>query len=145
MSKFKCQCGHVISTVVCPCPFDGWVYGDQSEDEFESKLESALSSFMNATRNGNRTDWISSFFLEGYPQDMEDSSVISDIITKIKRDYLLGILECESCGRLHVQEYPGINRYRAYSPEDGKYFGVLTKKVAEQSNSGDSLKAAPNS
>jgi hypothetical protein len=131
MSKFRCQCNHVISTSVYPCPFDGWVYGDEAEDEFETKLEETLASFMTAVRDGTRVKWISEFFSGDYPQDLNDSSVISDIITKIKGEYLLGVLECEACGRIHVQEHPGVNKYRTYSPEDGKYFGVLRKKIAE--------------
>ena len=127
MSKFACKCGFVISTSAYPNSVEGWLYGVEGEEEFEPKIEEAIAGYFDAKAKNQVAHWLATHFSKEYPQDLSDVSVISDLITVTKRGYLRDVLECPSCGRLHVQEMPGMNVYRSYLPE-GSAPGILKKR-----------------
>ena len=129
MSKFACKCGHVISTVAYPNSAEGWLYGIEGEEEFEAKTEESILAYFDAKKRDAKNFWLATHFSKDYPQDLSDASVISDLISKTKRPYLHGVLECSSCGRLYIQEASEVNTYRSYLPEDSNP-GLLKKKNA---------------
>ena len=132
MSKFFCQCGNVISNVVYPSPTEGYLFAQEDEDVFETEIEHQIASFIEAVENNRRNEWIGRFFTDDYPVELKNTSVISDIITKIKSEYTLRVCECENCGRIHVQEKPDLNRYVTYAPADGKYLKTLKSKTTQK-------------
>ena len=125
MSKFGCQCGHVISTTEYPNPNEGWIYGCEAREKFEGKIDDALSGYLSASTAEAKRKWLASFFREGYPTDLEDRSVIADIMLALRSPYLREVLECPLCGRLHIQEEPETNVWRSYMPEASAKPGIL--------------------
>lgn len=128
MSKFACNCGFIISTVAYPNSAEGCLYGSESEEEFEARTEEALVGYFDAKTKNQTARWLATQFSKDYPQDLSDVSIISDLISANKQKYLRNVLECLSCGRLHVQEKPGLNVYRSYLPE-GSAPGILKKNA----------------
>jgi hypothetical protein len=132
MSRFQCQCGHVISTIAYPNSIEGRIYGIEAEEEFESQVGDAVAAYFAAKKKEERTQWLVAFFSKEYPQDISDSEVIVDIARKTARPYFRDLLECPSCGRLPVEEFPGENRYRSYRSESDRPAGIL--KLKKQPN-----------
>jgi hypothetical protein len=125
MSKMACICGNVISDVVCPCPTEGWLTGDEDRERLQSESSAAVKSFLVALVAGQKEEWIRSFFLRGYPADLADERVLGDVISYFERRYHKSVAECEQCGRLWVQVKPGENVYRSYLPDEGGYAALL--------------------
>jgi hypothetical protein len=125
MSKMKCICGNVISDVVCPCPTEGWLTGDQDRERLQAESFAAIKSFLAALIAGRKEEWIRGFFLPIYPANLGDESVISDIFSYFERRYEKSVAECEQCGRLWVQVRPGENIYRSYLPDQDGYAAIL--------------------
>ena len=125
MGKLACTCGNVISDVVCPCPTEGWLIGDQDRDRLVLESHEAVKSFLAALIAGRKEDWIRAFFLEGYPTDTADESVLNDVNSRFEVRYQKSVAECDQCGRLFVQARPGENVYRSYVPDEGGYAAIL--------------------
>ena len=128
MSKFGCQCGHTISTVEYPNSIEGWIYGIEAEEEFEPEIAKALADYFATPAGSQKQRWLEKFFSKTYPQRLADTEVATDIIRTKMAPYLRDVLECPSCGRLHVQLVPGENRYRSYAPEPSAQSGILKVK-----------------
>ena len=125
MSKLGCRCGNIISDTVYPCPTEGDLTGQQDNERLQDESIKAVGSFVAALLGGRREEWIRTFFLSGYPQDISDESVISDILSTFDMRYRKSIAECDRCGRLWVQMRAGANEYRSYVPDEGGYAEVL--------------------
>jgi hypothetical protein len=82
-----------------------------------------------AVQAGRREEWLHSFFYEGYPVHISDSSVISAILLLFGEKITRTVLECESCGRLWVQIAGGRNEYRSYMPDAVGYTAILRSAV----------------
>lgn len=131
MSRFGCQCGEVISTSQYPNSVEGWLYGCEALEEFDQEIAKALSSFLAVKTQEERRRWLALFFSEDYPTDVEDSVIIADITSRLQSPYLRDVLECPSCGRLHIQVKPGENVWRTYQPEDGANPGILKNNKSD--------------
>lgn len=119
MSKFRCRCDHVISDSVYPSPTAGWFYTQEDEDVYQTEIENYISGFIEAIAGNKRDEWIRGFFSNDYPSGLTNTSVISDIISRIQSKFVLSVYRCEKCGRIHVQEKPGLDEYKTYKPENG--------------------------
>ena len=129
--KLKCKCGHVISTVTCPCPVEGRICGDGAKEESDDKIAATIAAFINAIQKDHREEWIANWFGSDYPTDLENASVVSDIITYVGLPYLINILERESCGSVHIQDGPGSETFRMFSAVDQEYGALLRQRTAE--------------
>ena len=125
MSKLTCRCGNVISDTVYPCPTEGTVTGQEDFERLQDESMKAVGAFVAALLGGRRDEWIRGFFLSGYPTDIPDESVISDIISQFEVKRRKSVAECDRCGRLWVQQRPFENRYRSYVPDEGGYAAAL--------------------
>jgi hypothetical protein len=136
VSKFKCQCGHIIATAHYPNSVEGWLYGIEAEEEFDSQVADSITAYFAAKKKEERARWIETFFSKDYPEDCSDSEIVTDIIRQKTTPYLRDVLECAACGRLHVQIVPGENRYRSYRSEEGDASGILKIKKEPNRSSG---------
>lgn len=125
MSKLACRCGNIISDNVSPSPTEGDLTGQQDDDRLQHESMNAVGAFIAALLAGRRHEWIRGFFLSGYPEDIADQSVISDILAHFEMKYRKSVAECDRCGRLWVQLRAGENQYRSYVPDEGGYAQVL--------------------
>ncbi len=125
MSKFKCLCGETISDTHYPRPTAGAIVKQMDEEKFYDRVSASIAEFMSAVAAGHRDQWIKSRFGDQYPKDLDDASIVSDLLTAGELDFHVLIEECESCGRLHVQELPGSPQSVSYVPDTKGYQGVL--------------------
>src|SRR4051794_643734 len=133
MSTMGCKGGGVISDVITPRPTPGLIFGDQDHDRLHRALPAQVADFLAAVRDGRRREWLEQRCGPGYPQELSDAEVISDILTWSQNPYVLSIAECERCGRLHVQTAPGRNEYRTFVPDEPGYHRALARKSTDAS------------
>lgn len=117
MAKFGCTCGHVISDVACPNEVTGKVLSDKSGDLFFDAIESVIDDYLSHLCEKSVKAWHDKHFKHGYPHDLSGGTMIHDILTSKFFDLTLSVMECDECGRLWIQTAPGVNSYRAYSPD----------------------------
>ena len=121
MSKMRCKCGHIISHVVCPCPTEANVIGHKAYEVIDRGFTKEVSDFLTSVRNGNRSQWIVERFGDVYPKEITDSEVISDLLSCHYTMHSLRLSECETCGRIWIQEGTEENAYRSFVPDEGGY------------------------
>jgi len=121
MSKLRCQCGHTISDSVYPCPTEAAVIGNKAYEILDRAFTEEVADFLAASKNGNREGWVIKRFGDGYPKDISDSEVISDLLTYHFMKHSLVLSECEMCGRMWLQREPGENAYRSFVPDEGGF------------------------
>ena len=56
------------------------------------------------------------YFPPPYPADATDVEAVHDIVTAAALPVRRTVYECESCGRLWLQEGPDSSRFRGYAP-----------------------------
>lgn len=122
MSNLRCSCGYVISDVLIPSETEGNLLRQQ--DDVFSEAAAKIAAFCTAARAGKRGEWIASDLHE-YAHDLPDEDVIHDILAAYWLERALRVCECGGCGRLWVQEQPGMNRYMAFSPDESGMRGIL--------------------
>ena len=125
MSKLECQCGNIISDDIYPSPSEGMIIREQDENFVFEGIAKSVAEFINAVAIGKREEWIEGFFKKGYPKDLDDRSVVSDIISSYVVQRGISVTECDRCGKLFIQEQPGSNYYNPYSPDLGKGDAIL--------------------
>jgi hypothetical protein len=123
MSKLACLCGNQISDSRYPSATEGQLVAQQ--DDEKSPAVANVASFIAALLSGRKQEWVRGFFLKGYPEDLSDESIISDILWRSESEAKMRVAECENCGRLWVQVSAGQNCYRSYSPDVGGYAAIL--------------------
>ncbi|MGV3606414.1 MAG: hypothetical protein ACO1RA_08390 [Planctomycetaceae bacterium] len=133
MSKLACHCGNIISDSTYPSATEGWIVRQQDQDALDELICQSIAAFIAAIKAGKRDEWIRRLFHDPYPLDLDDASVISDIIAFHKLGKQLSICECPQCGRLHVQKELGLNFYLGYMPIQEGYAAVLRSNSAPAS------------
>ena len=109
MAKFKCECGHVISDQRDDLPYKGEVIRNKHWEEFYGNISRTVADFMAACSTGQRAQWIMSFYsapADSPVVEMDDESVVSDILTYTAVGCCLAIFQCEKCARLYVSRTP---------------------------------------
>ncbi len=120
MPKFGCTCGNGISDVVVPNEVTGSILSDKSEEKFFDRLIEVLDDFLAYSNSNQLDEWRKKHFGEGNPPNLPPSEMILDVLDSIYANVMLGVFECDQCQRLWVQTKVGVNRYRAYSPDEGR-------------------------
>ena len=129
MSKMGCRCGGIIRDHRIPCSTEGWILRDEDQESYYDEACRDVVAFFAAVRAGNRDAWIGEFFSRQYPADVADDGIVQDILSHHKRQVFLSVAECEQCGRLWVQQEPGVNSYRSFVPDEPGYAGVLRSRA----------------
>jgi hypothetical protein len=117
MSKFLCDCGHVIIDQTDNLSYKADFIPDQHQEYLYQHIPDALAGLIKATQEGRRTDWIRQNFCDGYPIDLTDESLVADLIGRYYLNSLRQMYQCEQCGRLWVQ-IGKANKYASFLPED---------------------------
>jgi len=132
MSQMACLCGSTISNTICPCPTEGWILRDQDQEGYYDGTSKDIAAFFAAIQSGRRNAWIAEYFSPQFHNDVSDVQIVYDIIADHKRQLVLSVAECEDCGRLWVQNAPGVNQYRSYSPDEPGYGAVLQSRQGQR-------------
>ncbi len=131
MSKLACHCGAVVSDIAYPLSTEGEIRTQQDQERFEGRIESAIAEFLESVVAGTREQWIAAHFESGYPLDLPNSSVISDIRTRFELRFMIRVSECAECGRLYIERGPRQNEWVCFEPQSHQCEGTLKEKSAE--------------
>ena len=123
--KFQCKCGHLICDQTDSLPYkcdilpdDGWW------DNFHWPIVLAMVDFANSIAAGDREGWLSRYFGSDYPRNLDDKSVVSDLIaaytTKLRQIY-----QCTECGSLFIRKTLG-GEFVMFKPVDEDWRDILT-------------------
>lgn len=121
MSKILCNCGHVIIDQTDNLSYKANYIRNQDVEKEYKRFE-AIKSFLVALRKGDRVSWIQNYFGQEYPINIDDTSIIHDILLRDEHN----IYQCENCGRLLVQNW-GDNSYSSFYPENENLRGLFIK------------------
>ena len=130
MSKFRCTCGHIIVDQTDYLSYKGMVIKDQDSENFLSGIVGSCASLAEALQQDRRTEWIDENFGSDYPRDLDNSSMINDLISRLSLKYCVHVLECEQCGRIYVQEEPAVNSYAEYARVTPRKGCILASKYS---------------
>jgi hypothetical protein len=98
----------------------GICYRGSGSRSLEEIFVRKVNAFL-AARGSSRTQWIDATFGNEYPADLSEGEIIADILHSCEAELSLSIAECSNCGRLWLQEEPGLNQYRSYAPDKPGY------------------------
>lgn len=104
MGKFACHCGYVISDSVYPCPYAGELKWETESETQSEQINRDLEDFLSAVEEGQRESWIRNYFGTEYPVELNLSSVIDDIYSKVSRKYGHNVYQCPKCERIYLQK-----------------------------------------
>src|SRR5436190_17580618 len=97
--KFKCTCGHVMVDNGQSDQIKGHIVRAQSFDGVYEQPCNSVAEFIQAVVAGKRKEWIEAFY--GQPGlEIDDRSIVFDIIDYARHRTALDIYQCEVCGRL---------------------------------------------
>jgi hypothetical protein len=117
MSKFVCKCGHVISDVRYPSSANATMFTEEALGNFIAKAGRILAELRQAESSGKRETWIKSQVGDGYPNDASDSEVLEDLLSRQLRFVSVSVIQCNCCGRIHIQREPGSNEFTSFAPD----------------------------
>lgn len=131
MSTLGCICGHIIKDNKYPLSTEGKIICQEDSEQIFSLISKEIAQLFQAIMKGERNNWITQFFGAGYPLELENASVIHDIFLRLFEPTLV-ITQCESCGRLWVQEEPSATNYRPFKPESD-WKGIIRGRIEKDS------------
>src|SRR4051794_35058822 len=110
MGHIGCLCGAIIHDTLVPNPAKGYIVRDEEEDPLFACQSQEIAQFIAAIREGKREQWIAEKFTPDYQQlGLSDDAIVHDLLSECFVEYSLELLQCESCGRLVIQEARGLN------------------------------------
>jgi hypothetical protein len=79
---------------------------------------------------GRRKEWIESFYGKSY-FEIEDSSVVFDIMDYARHRCGLDVYQCEACGRIYIEREPrqASGSLRCFKPKDVNWRGTLAVQL----------------
>lgn len=117
VSKFVCKCGHVISDLKYPSPSSSTMLSETELVNVLSYAGELLRGLRHADATGRRKEWVGSTFDAGYPDDASDSEILEDALSRRIAELAVCVVNCNSCGRVHMQARPGAKEYSSFVPE----------------------------
>ena len=139
MSRFKCNCGHIISDSLSPNEVTGWLLSDKSGEFFFDKIDSVIDEYLEYKSQNKLAEFKLKYFNDIYPDDINAGGVIHDILIRYFRALTLAVMECKNCGSIWIQRTPDENFYLRYLLQDnieGKKY-VLGFNVTKDLNEED--------
>jgi hypothetical protein len=124
MSKLGCVCGHTITDQTDNIPYKAKFIRDQDFDEYSDKYTEDVASFIDAVKEGKRDEWIKMYFSETYPMNINNSSVVFDIVSVQRSRFEGELFQCETCGRVKIQVRDE-NLFASFTPEDDRYKDIF--------------------
>lgn len=126
MSKLLCACGHVIRDQTDELPYKASLTPDANAAKLLDGIEQALQELLMVRTEADRERWLARFGFTGiYPRDLPLATMAMDLLTSRTVSLSKDCYECTACGRLHVQRGMDGEAFVAYSPDGGRYEGVL--------------------
>jgi hypothetical protein len=124
MSKIKCECGHVIVDQTDSLDYKGYILPDNQLEKLSRVLTESIDSLIEAIKGGKRAEWITENFSKEYPRDLNDSSMIHDLMTHQLVNTTQDIYECLNCRRILIQ-IGQTHEFKTFSPDKKGDQGIL--------------------
>jgi hypothetical protein len=125
--NIKCPCGNIIVDDGEPSHQSGHVLRDQDSTTCSETTAEEIAGFIQAIVNGRRQEWVEQFYGQvGF--DLHDGNVVLDILTRRNPETMLGVYQCDHCGRLSLERAPKTFSYRTFKPEQEGWTGALAAK-----------------
>lgn len=123
--KFRCECGHIIRDQTDSLPYKCDILpDDRTWDAFQWPIVLAMVDFAKSTASGDREGWFSRHFGPEYPRDLNDESIVSDLISG-HMSKLRSMYQCTECGSLFIQKTLG-GEFVMFKPVDEDRQNILT-------------------
>ena len=132
MSKLGCVCGHIITDQSDNISYKAKFIRDQDVEEYSDKYTDDIASFIEAIKNNRRDEWVRNYFPEPYPTNINNASIVFDIVSSQTSGFESDLYQCENCGRIKIQVQDK-NLYASFLPEDDRYKNIF-KKVERQND-----------
>ncbi|WP_425395988.1 hypothetical protein [Aeoliella sp.] len=122
--KLRCDCGNVISDSTDNLPYKCNLLPDDGYwDNIHQPIVQGVLDFATAIQKGTKEEWLTKYFGEGYPRDLDDASVISDLVgTQLSRGPTA--YQCAECGMILIPSTTK-NGYAGFAPVDDDWHDVL--------------------
>ncbi|WP_225609459.1 hypothetical protein [Pseudomonas sp. PDM11] len=122
MSKLRCKCGHVIIDQSDNLPYKASLLRDRAEYAFWEDVNCQLKPLVEAAQSGDKAA-IKAAFGEFIPW-VKATDNLEDKLSSLLIQRTSTVYECQSCGRLWIQENAG-DGFISYTPEAGEYSAIL--------------------
>ncbi|TNE80961.1 MAG: hypothetical protein EP332_05610 [Bacteroidetes bacterium] len=113
MSHFNCKCGEVISDTADNLDYKYYVLPDTKLDEVSTSFTDLIDSFVQAIERGKREEWINQHFGKGYPNGVEASGMLHDLLSSKLVNVIKEMFICQNCGRLLLEK----ENFQSFLPE----------------------------
>lgn len=117
VGKFSCKCGHIISDVSYPSENNFFVISEKSLDAVNERLEKMVSDVL-MKKSIEYSKHIIDVMGKEYPEDTPINSFISDCLMLEMNSCVRSLINCECCGRIHLQKEIEKNEYQSFFPEN---------------------------
>ncbi len=131
MSKLGCICGHTIVDQTDHLAYKAEFIRNQDLDIIDKRIDD-IASFIEAVKNGNRDNWLYSYFGSEIYKTASDNSIVFDLISRHTLNYESIIYQCEKCGRVKIQ-VGNTNNFLSFAPEE-KNWADLFKGLSQTKN-----------
>lgn len=123
--KIRCDCGHVIRDQADSLPYKCNLLPDDGYwDNIHEPIVKAVIDFASTVTTRDREGWLSRYFGDEYPRDLDDESMISDLIaglmTRAPTAY-----QCTECGNILIPRPDGTG-YLGFQPLDVDWRSALS-------------------
>jgi hypothetical protein len=113
--KFGCRCGNVIVDGSDLLPYKASVTPDKIDVSTIEAQALDISRLIEACLQGQRSAFLEEHFGPGYPKDLDNETVIFDLILSARQT--LDLYQCDVCGRLHLDDRRNPNAILSFAPE----------------------------
>jgi hypothetical protein len=123
--KIRCDCGHVIRDQTDSLPYKCDLLPDDGYwDHIHEPIIKAVVDFAQSVAKGDREGWLSRHFGNGYPRDLGDESVLSDLIAGLMTCAPTAY-QCTECGNILIPKRDG-SGYLGFQPLDDDWRDALS-------------------
>ena len=128
MSKLNCQCGHIIYDQTDNLPYKAWYCKDENIEDIYEFFIDEIDSFLKANIEGKRNQWIKSKFGKKYSTELDNKSIINDLLISHQNKWEHLMYQCEKCGRIKL-ETGDDNYFDSFIPETAEQNKELLKSI----------------
>lgn len=115
--KIRCACGNVIVDQTDDLPFKARVTPDKVEFALAEIAAQNIALLIEACVNGRREAFIAEHFGPDYPKDLDNESIVLDLMPSLASKHVLSMYQCPACGRLLLNDRQQPSQMLFFAPE----------------------------
>lgn len=98
-------------------PFKATVTPDKVDFALAQTAAHTIASLIEACVNGRREAFIAEHFGPDYPKDLDNESIVLDLIPSLASRHVLSMYQCPECGRLLLDDRKQPSQVLFFAPE----------------------------